>query len=187
MGCGLTVHQRSFAPGANDRNGVVFSLAGVGGSCDALQTLHSCKSVIGRLESNPPGRFVLSASLITIGLLAAMQNVTADGVVPGAPSPSTSAEWACALQTSTGQPVEVNVTYDASNREVAVDIPSLRHRFARTAEFDSRHMMWTEDPEVGRAVLWTVVRATLEIRLTRIIGSTPRVTSGHCQVRPGAG
>jgi hypothetical protein len=129
----------------------------------------------------------LSASLLALSLLAAAQNVAANGVAPGAPSPSTSAEWACALQTASGRSLEVDVAYDATDRHVAVNIPSLQHSFTRTAKFDSQYMMWTEDPEVGRAIFWTIVRATLEIRLTRIIGVTPIVRSGHCQVRPHAG
>lgn len=125
--------------------------------------------------------------IIAAGLLAITENVAPTGVVMGAPSPSTSAQWACTLQISTGKPVEVSVKYDATNRQVAVDIPSIRHSFSRSAEFDSRFMMWTEEPAVGHAVLWTIVRETLEIRLTRITGSTPRVNSGRCQIRPKAG
>jgi len=125
--------------------------------------------------------------LIAAGLLAITENVAPTGVVTGAPSPSTSAQWACTLQILTGKPVEVSVKYDAKNRQVAVDIPSIRHSFSRSAEFDSRFMMWTEEPAVGHAVLWTLVRATLEIRLTRITGSTPRVNSGRCQIRSKAG
>lgn len=129
----------------------------------------------------------MSATLIAAGLLAAVQNVSADDGVPGVPSPSTSAEWICTVQTASGKPIEVDVSYDATNQLVTVNIPTLQHSFARTAKFDPRFMMWTEDPEPGRAVLWTIVRETLEIRLTRIIGSTPQVNSGRCQVRTRAG
>jgi len=123
----------------------------------------------------------LFVSLLSLSLLAAAQNAAVNGVRVDAHSPSISGSWTCDLRTSSGQSVKVDVSYDASNQQVTVNVPSLNHSFTRTAKFDSKFMMWTEDPEVGRAVFWTIVRSTLEIRLTRIIGSMPRVNSGQCQ------
>lgn len=120
-------------------------------------------------------------SLLSLSLLAAAQNEAVSGFGADAHPLATSASWACDLGTSNGQSVKVAVDYDARSQEVTVSVPSLNHSFTRTASFDSQFMMWTENPEVGRAVLWTIVRSTLEIRLTRIIGSMPRVNSGQCQ------
>lgn len=153
------------------------------GETTPLRTLHSDRMVIAWLQEHSLERSILFVTFIAASLLAGVQNVAADGGVIGAPSPSILARWACTLQTSTGLPLEVNVKYDAKNRQVAVDIPSLRHNFTRSAKFDFRFMMWTEEPAVGRAVLWTIVRSTLEIRLTRITGSTPHVNLGRCRVQ----
>lgn len=124
---------------------------------------------------------MLFVSLLSLSLLATAQDAAVDGVRGDAHSPSTSASWACDLRIASGQSVKVDVSYDGSNQQVTVNVPSIDHSFTRSAKFDSQFMMWTEDAEVGRAVLWTIVRSTLEIRLTRIIGSLPRVNSGQCQ------
>lgn len=126
----------------------------------------------------------MTVSLFAAALLAVGQNVAATDEVVGAPSPVRSAELACSLRTADDRSIEVDVTYNASNHQVRVEIPSLQHSFTRIADFDDRFMMWTEYEQVGSAALWTIVRATLEIRLTRIFGSSPRVNSGRCQVGP---
>jgi hypothetical protein len=118
---------------------------------------------------------------LSLGLLALVHAPAAKSVEV-APSPVSSAKWACGLEWSTFS-VDVDVAYDASTREVTVDIPSSNHHFTRTATFDEKYLMWTEDATVGSAVLWTIVRANLEIRLTRIMGSMPRVNVGRCHAK----